>query len=98
MARLTALPSLDIIRGLKGTIDFYLWRNLPCARTWPHTPPSRRTDATKAAAALFGAVLHAYGLLAHPALLAFQHEAADNPRTARDLYVSAVLGHLHERS
>ncbi|GAI78615.1 unnamed protein product, partial [marine sediment metagenome] len=30
MARLTALPSLDIIHGFRGILDFYLWKGLPC--------------------------------------------------------------------
>ncbi|GAH90840.1 unnamed protein product, partial [marine sediment metagenome] len=32
MAKLTALPSLDIIRGFKGTLDFYIRRGVPCVR------------------------------------------------------------------
>lgn len=98
MARLTALPAIDIIRGFKGTIDFYLWKGLPCARKWPYTPPSKRTAATKAAAALFGAVLSAYKLLAPLALAAYQESAAGIPRTARDIYVSGLYGRLHEAS
>ena len=98
MARLTALPSIDIIRGFKGTIDFYLWRGLPCARKWPRRAPGRRTEAEIASSALFGIVSTNYRLLAPLALAAFQEAAKDQPRTARDLYISAVYGHLHEAS
>jgi len=98
VARLTALPSIDIIRGFKGTIDFYLWRGLPCARKWPRRAPGRRTDAEIASSALFGEVSTNYRLLAPLALAAFQEAAKDQPRTARDLYISAVYGHLHEAS
>lgn len=35
MAVLDQLPSLAIIDGFKGTIDFYLWKGVPCARMWP---------------------------------------------------------------
>jgi len=98
MARLKALPAIDIIRGFKGTIDFYLWRGLPCARKWPRRAPGRRTEAEIASAALFGQVSTNYRLLAPMALAAFQDAAKDQPRTARDLYISAVYGHLHEAS
>lgn len=98
MAKLTALPSLEIIRGFKGIIDFYVHRGVPCARAWPRYMPARRTDASKAAATLFGAIITAYRLLAPDALAFFQEDSLDQPRTPRDIYVSAVLGHLHEAS
>ncbi|MBA7633510.1 hypothetical protein ES703_41078 [subsurface metagenome] len=98
MARLTALPSIDIIRGFKGTLDFYLWRGLPCVRKWPHSRGKRRTAAEIASANLFGAIIKAYSLLGEGALQAYRESALDNPRTARDIYVSGVLGHLHERT
>lgn len=96
MARLKALPSLDVIRGYKKVLDFYLWRGVPCVRRWPVTPRSRRTAASNAAAALFGQISRAYGLLSPVARGFLRAEAADQPRTARDLYLSGVLGHLHE--
>ncbi len=98
MARLDALPSIEIIRGLKGVLDFYLWKGLPCVRSWPYTPPSKRTTATKAAATLFGQISSNFRLLAPLALQAFQQEANDQPRTARDLYISGVYGHLHTKT
>lgn len=98
MARLTALPSINIIRGFKHTLDFYLWKGLPCVRSWPHTPPHRRTPATIAAAALFGSILTSYRLVAPTVLEAYQQNAKGIPRTPRDVYVSGVLGHLHERT
>ncbi len=98
MARLTALPSLDVIRGYKGVLDFYVRRGVPCVRRWPHKLPSRRTEGTKAAAALFGGILQSYRLVAPSILEAYQENAKGIPRTPRDVYVSGVLGHLHERT
>jgi len=48
MAKLTALPSLAIIDGLKGKIDFYLWMGIPVARKWPRSPGKRRAPAVEA--------------------------------------------------
>lgn len=98
MARLDALPSIDIIHGFKGILDFYLWKGLPCVRSWPRMSKAKQTEGTKAAAALFGRISTDYRTLAPLVLQAFQEAAKDQPRTARDLYISAVYGHLHERT
>ncbi|GAI68055.1 unnamed protein product, partial [marine sediment metagenome] len=96
MARLTALPSLEIIRGLKGIIDFYLWKGLPCARAWPHRPHTHRTEAEIASALFFGAVVKSYSLLGDLPLAAYRQDAAGQPRSARDVFVSGIFGNLHE--
>lgn len=96
MPRLNRLPALEVIRGLKGVLDFYYWKGIPCVRKWPRTPPSHRTAKSLAAAALFGAVVHAYALVGGAVKALFDQDAADQPRTGRDLYVSAVFGHLHD--
>lgn len=98
MARLTALPSIDIIRGFKGVLDFYLWKGLPCVRRWPRMTKAKQTQASKDAAAIFGQISSNYRLLAPLALEAYQIEARTQPRTARDLYISGAYGHLHQRT
>ncbi|GAI36660.1 unnamed protein product, partial [marine sediment metagenome] len=95
MARLTALPSIDIIHGFQGVLDFYLWKGLPCVRRWPRMTKAQQSDATKAASAIFGAISQGYSLLGEGALQAFQEDAADQTRTARDIYMTATYGHLH---
>jgi len=98
MARIDVLPSVDIIRGLKGILDFYLWRGLPCVRAWPRWRPARQSDASTAAALLFGAIIKAYSRVGPIALPAYQDDAADQPRSARDIMVTGVFGNLHEAS
>ncbi len=98
MARLTALPSIDIIHGFRGILDFYLWKGLACVRKWPYTPPSHVTAGTIATRAIFGQISQGYSLLGEGALQAFQEDAADHTRTARDIYMTAAYGHLHERT
>ena len=98
MAKLTKLPSLDIIRGFKGVIDFYQWKGIPCARAWPRFRPQNWTAPSRASAALFGLIIKAWALTGAAAKDLYTQDAADQPRHARDIYVSAVLGHLHEAS
>jgi len=98
MARIDVLPSIDIIRGLKGILDFYLWKGLPCVRAWPTYRPARQTAASLATALIFGAIIKSYNLLANLPLAAYREDALDQPRTARDIMVTGVYGNLHEAS
>lgn len=98
MARLPALPSLEIIQGFKKIIDFAVWKGLPYARAWPRFRRAKLTTASIAAATLFGQIIKSYALLAALAHAFFNEDAKDQPRTPRDIFVSAVYGHLHEAS
>jgi len=95
MPVIKAMPALEVIRGFRGVLDFYYWRGLACVRKWPRIPPSRRTPASMASAALFGAVVKAFALLGGTVETLFDMAAQDQPRTGRDLYISATFGHLH---
>lgn len=48
MARLHNMPSEHIIEALKGVVDFYFWKGIPCARAWPR--PIQKTAAWQATA------------------------------------------------
>ncbi|TEU08463.1 MAG: hypothetical protein E3J25_11965 [Anaerolineales bacterium] len=98
MARIDALPSIKIIRGLKGILDFYVWKGLPCVRAWPRYRPAKQTAASLAAALVFGAIVKSYGLLGDLPLEAYRNDALDQTRTARDIMVTGVYGNLHEAS
>lgn len=98
MARIDGLPAPEIIKGLKGTLDFVEWRGIFYVRSWPITPRSSLSPAHFTRANLFGAIIQAYPLLASVVTEAYRLAAEGSPRTARDLHVSAVLGHLHEAS
>jgi len=96
MPKITSLPSLDIIHGFRGVLDFYLWKGIPCVRKWPVNPKSHHSEATKAAAVIFGAVSKAYSLLGTVPLAAYVEDAKAQPRTPRDIYMAAAFGNLHE--
>ena len=98
MAKINALPSLDIINTLKGTLDFYYWKGIPCVRKWPYIPMSSRTQASLDSAHLFGQIVQGWALVGGEVKDLYTQAAADQPRTGRDLYVSGVLGNLHHRS
>ena len=98
MAKINALPSLEIINTLKGTLDFYYWKGIPCVRKWPVIPMSSRTQASLDSARLFGLIVQGWALVGGAAKALYIEAAKDQPRTGRDLYVSGVLGGQHEAS
>jgi len=96
--RLPILPALELIRGFKGVLDYYYWKGIPCARKWPRIPKSHRTQASLESAHLFGTIVASWALVGAVVKELYATEAKTQPRSARDLYVSGVLGRLHEAS
>ncbi len=43
MAKVTEMPSMAIIRGFKGKLDFYYWKGIACCRSWPKSPGQIRS-------------------------------------------------------
>lgn len=98
MARIHALPALGVIKGLRGVLDFYYWKGIPCVRSWPRIPFASRTPASLASAKLFGEISAAYALLPGNLRALYAENAEGSPRTGRDVYMAATHGHLHVRS
>lgn len=94
MVKIKALPDLKRIKGMKGTIDFYIHKGVPCARQWPKKPRQPRSPASQASAARFGYAAHL--LATPPPLLKLfgTMAAADGPTTWKDALLLAYFGHL----
>lgn len=92
MAKITALPSKDIISGYKGTLDFYVCRGIPCCRKWPVWTLRIRSPAVQAAAANFVAVAAALKLACPEVIAAAKWMAQDTDLTWKDVYTSILLG------
>ncbi|MBA7629677.1 hypothetical protein ES703_37180 [subsurface metagenome] len=63
MVVLRELPKQSIIDGLKGILDFYLWKGIPCCRKWPRKPQMPRTPAVQETAAQFAHIMHVSTIL-----------------------------------
>ena len=96
MPKIDHLPALEVIRGLRGILDFYYWKGVPCVRKWPVIPKSHRSPKAVASAAIFGAIIQGFALVGSTLKTLYEQDAAAQPRTARDIFISATLGHLHE--
>ena len=95
MARLTVLPHQDIIDGLKGQIDFYVHRGIPCARSWPKSPGKLRSPAVMAQWPLFRFATQEWKNLSQAVQDSYTQFATDSGLSGRDLQIRAYLSGLY---
>lgn len=95
MAKLRQMPSLAIISGYKGSIDFYLWKGIPCARSWPRSPGHQRSPAVMAQWQAFTTASREWPFLSPTIQAAYQEMATDSGLTARDLQIRGYIGGLY---
>lgn len=89
MARISELPQEHIISMLKGTIDYYVWCGIPCARRWPRKPKLPRAASTQPAIQRFTYAIKLYSQISPRVRKAYQHISSDTDLTARDYFVRA---------
>ena len=102
MAKLKALPHLNIIDGFKGTIDFYVnyqtrdpelrGAGIPCARRWPRSPGHRRAPAVEEGWFSFTYASQSWNFLTPEIQQAYRDLSADTNMSGRDLYMKSFLG------
>lgn len=94
MAVIAALPALEIIRGMRGCLDYYYHRGLYCVRTWPRSPSGPRSLPSQATASTFAS--YSRRLSASPASLVLSARAAASGSTWtwKDITTRAAYGHL----
>lgn len=92
MAKLLRLPEQSIIDGMAGTIDYYYWKGIPCARSWPKKPSMPRSPAVQARNAEFAAIARSMPSVAPEARAAAEVMARQSPLTWKDVYTSILLG------
>lgn len=95
MARLAQLPELAIINGFKGSIDFYVWKGLPCARRWPRPPRGPRSLAVQAQWEPFAYASRLWTLQSKEVQDAYRSMASGSTMSGRDmsikLYINATF-------
>lgn len=91
MSRLEALPERAIIDGFKGKIDFYLWKDIPCARRWPKKPSMPRSPGVIDGQQLFAHTAQLATQLSPSVIAAFEEMAQEIPLTWKDLFFKAYI-------
>lgn len=83
--------SQAMIDRLKGTIDYYYWKGIPCARKWPHWPARAPYPAEKANQDSFAYATKMWRFL--PEFLKAQYidMAVSTPVTGRDIFMRAYM-------
>jgi len=95
MARLLVLPHEDIIDGLKGSIDFYVHRGIPCARSWPRSPGKRRAPSVMAQWPIFTFAVQEWKNLSSTVQDSYNQFATDSGLSGRDLQIRAYMTGLY---
>jgi len=89
VTRITELPQEHIISMLKGTIDYYVWCGIPCARRWPRKPKLPRAESTQPAINRF-AYAHAIYPFVQPSVIkSYDFISSDTDLTRRDYFIRA---------
>ena len=95
MAKLTVLPHQDIISGLKGQVDFYLWMGIPCARSWPRSPGKLRSTAVMAQWPAFSYAAGEWKRLTQIVQDAYNSLAENSGLSGRDMQIRAYMTGLY---
>ncbi len=95
MAKLLVMPHQDIIDGLKGSIDFYVYMGIPVARSWPRSPGKQRAPAVMAQWPAFTYAAKEWKNLSLAVQAAYNTLATDSGLSGRDMQVRAYLTGLY---
>ena len=91
MAVLAALPTLEIISGFKGTLDYYVYMGLAVCRKWPRSPGHARAPAVQAQWQPFATAARLWGTLPAHVQDAYSKMASGSSMNGRDLSVKLYL-------
>lgn len=91
MAKITQLPSLAIIAGFKGTLDYYVWKGIPCVRKWPRSPGKKRSAAVEEQWLAFKYVQANWNALSPYVQDAYKTTAGPASITGRQLFTKSFI-------
>jgi len=95
MAKLLVMPHMDIIDGLKGSIDFYVHRGIPCARAWPKSPGKARSPGVRAQWPIFSFATQEWKNLSQAVQDSYTQFSTDSGLAGRDLQIRAYMTGLY---
>lgn len=105
MVRLKTLPSLAIISGFRGVIDYYVYhpscvaetgvKGTPCARRWPRSPGHHRAPAVEAQWAAFSEAAKLWAQTSPEVQDSYNKMASTTGLTGRDLFTRGYITGLY---
>lgn len=97
MAKIAKLPSEAVISGFKGKVDFYLWKDIPCARSWPRAPTGTRAPGVVAAQLPFTDAVHLWNQLSPEIKEAYNSFATTTTLTGRDWFIRGYIAGIFKK-
>jgi len=94
VAKITKLPGLEVVKGFKGTLDFYVWKGTACVRSWPRSPGRKRAPAVEAQWTPFSEATKLWGMLSPEVQDAYIAMSKGTNLTGRDMSVKLYLTNL----
>jgi len=105
MAKIDAMPAMDIISGFKGTIDYYVnyqscnrevsGPGIPCARSWPRSPGHKRAPAVEAGWIAFTYAVWQWQNVSQDVRDAYDSMASGTGLTGRDMFTRSYIKGLY---
>ncbi len=86
VAKIKAFPSMAIVGGFKGTLDFYYNMGIACVRTWPKSPGKRRSPAVMAQWDTWRYITKAWSKLSPEMQAVYYASASGTNLSGRDLF------------
>jgi hypothetical protein len=94
VAKIGKLPGLNIIKGFKGTLDYYVWKGIACVRSWPRSPGHRRAPAVEAQWSAFAQASKLWNELSPVVQEAYKRMSAGTSLSGRDVFTKSYLSPL----
>lgn len=91
MAKIAKMPSLAIIDGFKGAVDYYVHCGQPCARSWPRSPGHRRSPAVQAQWPAFTEATTLWNDLSPEVQDAYKRMSAGTHLSGRDVFTKSYI-------
>lgn len=85
------MPQQEEISAMKGTVDYYSWRGIHCARMWPTWRKREPYPDEKANQDAFAYAIRASALASDYIKDRYKEQAQGTPWTWRDLFVRAYM-------
>lgn len=105
MAKLLALPSLAIISGFRGVIDYYVnyqscdrevsGHGIPCARRWPRSPGHLRSPAVMEQWSAFSEASRLWSEVSPVVQDAYNKMASGTGLSGRDMFTRGYISGLY---
>jgi len=91
MAKIKAMVGRKVINGFRGTIDFYFYMGVPCARAWPRSPGKKRSPPVEAGWPAFAAASREWNNLSPEVRRTYEELATGSGLSGRDMFQRAYM-------